>query len=356
MSRRPSPDGPLLVDTLRDVLSPHALDRLTQLDVRRDPGQTCSEEELRAALLRRSLPIYEAVIDFERRCGGTCWPFFGTLDRLGTWTALLDLEAPGRISPPELSIECEGERLLPISAAWGGCDFWMSERGTIFLCDDCDWNPTADSYVILLEREALKWGYPEQPGIVLHWYQQPTMTDEDFPEIERQRRSSDVHLDEPPCPYEEDPQAELDRRLAEAIGLPLFEPATDRWRHVWFDGDRLLFPYYPWRDAERLLRASSMDEIVRIVRAAQEVRPTVLATWRGPWGDAPKPGEPVAARIQAYDYRRDLYGELLFIGEPGEYRVHEIEYEKRISMRRRWQEREKDWDAARSSASRDPSP
>ena len=91
-------------------------------------------------------------------------------------------------------------------------------------------------------------------------------------------------------------------------------------------------------------------------RAAQEVRPTVLATWRGPWGDAPKPGEPVAARIQAYDYRRDLYGELLFIGEPGKYRVHEIEYEKRISMRRRWQEREKDWDAARSSASRDHSP
>ncbi len=202
----------------------------------------------------------------------------------------------------------------------------MSERGTIFLCD-----------------------------VVLHWYQQPTMTDEDFPEIERQRRSSDVHLDEPPCPYEEDPQAELDRRLAEAIGLPLFEPATDRWRHVWFDGSRLLFPYYPWRESKRLLRASSMDEIVRIVRAAQEVRPTVLATWRGSWGDAPKAGETVAARIQAHDLNRSLYGELLFIGEPGDYRVHEVEYEKPISTYFRWQEREKDWDAIRASTPRAPS-
>jgi hypothetical protein len=350
MIRRPSPDGPLLVNSLRDVLSRQAISRLELLDVRRDLQQTCSEEELRAALTHRGLPIYESVLEFERRCGGTFWPLHGTLDRLGTWVAIRNLEWPGRPSPPELLIECEGERLLPISAHRGGCDFWMSEGGIIFFCDDIDWNPTADSYTIFLERESLKWGSPEQLGILLRWYELPTMTEEDFVEIERRLKYADVNVDEPPRPYAEDPQAGFDRRLAEALELPLFEPATDRWRHVWFDGSRLLFPYYPWRESERLLRANDMDDIVRIVRAAQDVRPGVVATWRGPCGEAPKAGEPIAARIQAYDYRRDVYGELLFIGTPGNFRVHEIGYDQRISAFRLWNEREEAWKATRSVA------
>ncbi len=357
MLKRPSPAGPLLVDTLRDVLSPQAIHRLEQLGVRRDLGQTCSEEELRAALLRRGLPIYETVIDFERRCGGIYWPVktYGTLDRLGVWAALLDLEAPGRISPPELSIECQGERLLPISAGWGGCDFWMSEQGTIFLCDEYDWGQTADSYLSFLEREALKWGYSEHPGILLHWHQLPIMTEEDFLQLAWWQQNQDHEEDEPSPAYDQDPHAYLDRRLAEAIGLPLFEPATDRWRHVWLDGSRLLFPRFPWRDSERLLRANDMDELLRIVQLAQEMRPTVLATWRGPRGDAPKPGEPVAARIQAYQIGRGVYGEILFIGTPGNYRAHEIEYEQPIWTGELWHERREAWKAARSRASGDSS-
>lgn len=358
MLKRPSPDGPLLVDTLRDVLSPRAICSLEHLGVRRDSRLTCSEEELRAALLRRGLPIYEAVIDFERRCGGTYWPVetYGTLDRLGVWAALLDLEAPGRSSPPELSIECQGERLLPISAGWGGSDLWMSERGTIFLCDEYDWGPTAASYLTFLEREALKWGYPEHPGILLHWHQMPLMTDEDFLQLAWWQQGRDHEEDEPSPTYDQDPHAHLDRRLAEAIGLPLFVPATDPWRHVWFDGGRLLFPCFPWRDSERLLRANDIDELIRIVRFAQEMRPTLLATWRGPRGDAPEPGEPIAARIQAYQSGRGVYGEILFIGTPENCRVHEVEYEQPIWTGELWRGRERDWRTAYSSASSDRVP
>jgi hypothetical protein len=350
MGQRPSPHGPLLAESLSDVLSPHAIRALTRLDVRRDPNQTCTEEELRAALHQRGLPVYQAVVDFERRCGGTFWPVPGTLDRLGTWAALRELEIPGRIYPPKLSIECQGEQLLPISADRGGCNFWMSDRGTVFLSDDIEEDPIADSYTVFLERVALMWGYPEQPDILLDWYHLPIMTEDDFDEIERRERLSDVNYDEPPRRYGEDPMGAFDQRLAEAVGLPLFAPATDRWRHMWFDGQRLLFPYYHWTGDARLIRADSVDEIARIVRAAVEIRPSVVGTWHGPVGEAPRRDEPVIARMQARDLHRDVYGELLFVGTPGNVRVHEVQYDRPISAFRSWKAREETWNARRSDA------
>jgi hypothetical protein len=352
MKRRgPSPNGPLLVDSLRGLLSPYATRRLEMLDVRRDLHQTCSEEELRAALTRRGLPIYESVLELERRCGGTFWPLYGAFEHLGTWAAIRNLEWPGRPSPPNLLLEYAGERLLPISAHPAGCDFWMSERGAVFLSNDCEEEPMAESCLVFLERELLKCGYPEQLGILLRWFEVPTMTDEDFDEVERLMKREDVNVDELPCPYDQDIEAPLDRRLAEMLGLPLFTPASDRWRHVWFDGDRLLFPCYPWTEPDRLLLAGDMDEIVRIVQAAQRVRPTVVVTWSGECGEPPRPGEHIAARIQARTVHRGLYGELLFVGTPGNYRVHEVEYPERLSLHDMWNERRRAWEARRSPRS-----
>ncbi|MEZ4296112.1 MAG: hypothetical protein R3B70_14155 [Polyangiaceae bacterium] len=343
---RRSPDGPLLVDALRDVLSPQALDRLARLNVRRDPAQTCSEAELRAGLEARGLPVYERVLDFEKRCGGTVWPTstFGTLDRLGTWAALREREGPVSGGRQELSIDYDGRTLVPISADHHASSLWMDQEGTIYLCDDCDWAPTASSAATLLEREALKWGYPEQPHLFLRWRGLPTMTEEDFRLFEHEAAMDLDGAVNPP--YDEEPEATFDCELARALALPVFEAATDPWRRVWFDGVRLLFPHHVWRDEERLLRAGDVEQLLRMLLVAHEVRPSAPAMWRAPCDGPPGPGETVLARVPAYQNRHeDITGEILVIQSPSSLRAHIVTYDTPIAESRAWHARRQAWAA-----------
>lgn len=351
MTRRASANGPLISATLSDVLSEHALRCLDQLDVRRDLTQTVSVEVLRRAMIDKGLPVSDHVLDFESRCGGSCWPFegFACLDRLGAWVGIAARESQGRVLPADLSIEMAGEILVPISAEGGLCSLWMGPQGTVFLCDDIDEAPQADSYRIMLEREALKWGDRDGFTAALCWSGMPTMTDEDFVRFEKIKEEEDAPDDAPHPTYSDDLDEVFDRRLANAVGLPLFGPATDRWRSVWFDGDRLLFPRYPWRESERLLRTKGMNELVELVRAAVAIRPEAVVTWGGSRGDAPRPGEPVVASVPTRAERYgDICADLLFIGTPGNYRVHERPRANPISTARWWQQRREAWRAERA--------
>ena len=336
---------PSWIRALTGTLSPHALGVLERSGARRDPAQTCSTDELTALLRERGLPIFEAALEFERQFGGATWEG----DTFGLCAALrsgVDLRTLAGLAGSDLE-EYLGEPVVPVSFRrhYPRAYYWMNAAGVIYMVNEVEHYPAADSAACFWEREALKKDDPAAPALLLQWSSMPTFTDADWTRFEGGSANDDDDDDAPPTPYDQDPQASLDEAFARAIDLPLFKPATDRWRRVWFDGSRLLFPHSSRRFADRLVRTGDMDEIVRSARAAKEVRPNVLATFQGPLGQAPSSGDPVAVTLLAYEEGKGVVGELVFIGAPGAYRAHLRLHSEPLSLYRLWQEREEAWRA-----------
>lgn len=325
---------------------PHALRVLERLGASRDPARTCSAEVLTTLFHERGLPAFGPVLEFEQRFGGVTWG----KDVFGACCALrsgVDLRTLAGLVGSDLE-DYLGEVFLPISfrSHYPRANYWMNAAGTIYMVHEADSFPVADSAACFWEREALRAGEPGALTLHLKWCAMPTFTEADFARFENRGMETEEENEEaPPAPYDEDPQAVFDASLAAAIDLPLFGPATDRWRRVWFDGKRLLYPHYPWQPADRLVRTLGMDELVPIARAVRAVRSSAVAAFDGPLGDAPGADEPIAAQLLACDEREDLVGELLFIGQPGSYRAHLRRYDQPQSLHRLWQEREEAWQA-----------
>jgi hypothetical protein len=346
-----SPHGELLVDSLGDVLSETALGVLRRAGVRRDAAETCDRSTLERALVERGLPLHASVLEFEARCGGAAAAehrqshLFG-VERLGCWAALRRLEVHNRDQPAgtkaiPLTLEIGGRTLLPISTSVhnAASHLWMDDEGTIYLCDDVEHGGLADSYRHLLEREALKLLADESAALELRWTALPTMTDEDVAAVRRLDEDEDDEDDEDDAQYERNGGAPHDRAFAAAAGFPLFGPGSDRWNQVWFGDGRLLYPKYPWRGDVRVLAAPDLESMIALAQVANRVRPSVAATWRGSFGDAPRPGETVAARLPAYCDREGNVGELAFIAGASGPRVHLERYEAPRSVYRLWEAR-----------------
>jgi hypothetical protein len=346
MSEGPHNAEPSWTRALTGILSPYALGVLERSGARRDPAQTCSIDALTALLRGRRLPVFEAAIELERHFGGVTWEG----DTFGVCAALrsgVDLRTLAGLTGGDLE-EYLGEPVVPIRFREHPprAYYWMNAAGVIHMVNEVEHYPAADSAACFWEREALKKGEPGAPALLLQWSAMPTFTDADWTRFEGGSAGGDEEDDDaPPAQYEQDPQASLDEAFAKVVGLPLFKPATDRWRRVWFDGSRLLFPHYPRRSADRLVRAGNMDDLVRLARAAKEVRPNVLATYKGPLEQAPSSDEPVAVTLLAYEEGKDVVGELLFTGTPGAYRAHLRLHNEPLSLYRLWQEREEAWRA-----------
>ncbi len=82
-------------------------------------------------------------------------------------------------------------------------------------------------------------------------------------------------------------------------------------------GPRSSTPIIPWQIADRLVRTAALDDLTRAARAALEVRSSVAVAYRGPLGEAPRPGEPVAAKLPVFDEEGGIEGDLLVVGAPG---------------------------------------
>ena len=335
------------VAAMTDILSPHALRVFERLDLSRDLAATCPGDELVALMHRRGLPVHEPVLEFERRFGGVTWG----KDLFGTCAALrsgVDLRTLAGLVGGDLE-DYLREVFVPISfrSYYPRANYWMNAAGVIYMVHEADSFPVADSAACFWEREALRADAPGALELRLRWCDVPAFTDADFERFER--RTADTAEDDddeaPPEPYDQDPQAVFDVSFAAAIDLPLFPAATDRWRRVWFDGERLLYPHHPWQPADRLARAPNMDEIVRMAVAARAVRASVLAAFRGPLGQPPAPGETIVAELLASDERGDIAGDLLFIGQPGSYRAHLRSYDQPRNIQDLWQQRELAWQA-----------
>jgi hypothetical protein len=342
--------------SLQGTLTPAAARTLERAGAHRDPARTCSPEELAALLQKSGLPVYNTVLELERLFGGVTWG----KDTFGACAALRsgkDLRTLAGLVGGDLA-DYLGETFIPISFRehLPRAYHWMNAAGVIYLVHEADSFPAADSAACFWEREALKAWDPAGLEIRLRWLAMPSFTDEDFEHFEPppgHEDESDEDEDEddaPPALYADDPQAPLDARLAEVASLPVFEAASDRWRRVWFDGDRLLYPPHPWQPADRLVRAASMDGLVQMACAALAARPGVVALYRGPLGDPPAADEPIVARLPAVDEGNQILGDLLFAGAPGRCRAHLARREQPIALRDLWERRREAWEARRSGA------
>lgn len=349
MSEPPVERSLLLSVSLAGVLSPHAVRVFERLGVRRDPARTCSEGELAGLLRDHGLPVFDAVLEFERLYGGTPWG----KDTFGACAALRsgkDLRTLAGLVGSDLRDHL-GEVFVPISFRehLPRALFWMNAAGAVHLVHEADSFPAADSAACFWEREVLKAPNPAAQELRLRWATLPTGTDADFQRFEARAREDEDGEDEedgsPPPEYADDPQALLDERLAGLLDLPVFDLATDRWRRVWFGGTRLLYPHHPWQIADRLVRTATLDELAHVARAALEVRPSVAVAYRGPLGEAPHPGEPVVAKLPVFDEEGGIEGDLLVVGEPGLHRVHLARHEQPRSLQDLWDEREAAWEA-----------
>ncbi len=351
--------------TQTDLLSPEAVRALTAKGVLRDPARAAAAEggspdaldddDLRALLREKGLPVFESVLDLERRCGGVLWG----KDTFGAGVALrsgFDLRTLAGLVGSDLRDEL-GEDVVPVSfrSDLPRALFWMNEAGRLYLSHEADTFPAAESLACFWEREALKADDRLGCELRLHWSALPTGTDSDFLRFEaRSDDDSDDDNDDDSDGdegdgdgakptfrrYEDDPQRVIDERLAGALGLPLFASATDVWRRVWFDGDRLLYPHHPWQPAERLVRARDMGALARMAAAIAEVRPTALVIYEGPVGAPPAPGEPVIARLPAGEDASAATSELLFVGMGDTCRAHLVRRAEPWTVHDAWRARE----------------
>jgi hypothetical protein len=328
-------------------LSECAMQLLLQTGMRQDPEKTCSEEQLRRRLQELGLQACESAIAFERDFGGMIWDW----NLWGTYAALLGRTSEDlwRIAFYRKQEIYHGEPLLPVGVFdWSDPSkaivaHWISREGWI-LFDTQDYlYPVAESATCFIEREALRRGLAYKgPRAVLGWREIPTGTAEDFAALGGDSGEPDDDVEFEPR-YLSDPQRLLDQQLAEALGLPLYCPASDTCMHVWYDGSNLLFPYERWLTASRVLRANTTEDLVRMVLVAVSMCPTAGVTWEGPLGEAPRPGEEIAAKIASIEGGK-WRGHLLVVGQPGHYRMHERLFDKPLYVARLWEARREEWE------------
>jgi len=315
---------------------------------------TCSEEELRRRLQDLGLPVYDAALRFEHCFGGMVWKW----NIWGTYAALLE-RTPEKLwcaTTYNAQEQYHGEPLLPVGVIEQGdrnkgmVQHWISREGWILLDSEIGIVPVAESATCFFEREVLRERVEDRPTAILRWRALPTGGPEDFlhfalPDAEPDEPDDDDSNEDLEPEYQEDPQRQLDERLAAMASIPLHGAASDRCMYVWYDGSRLLFPYDSWRSDERRVSAATMDDIVRILAAAASIRPTVSVIWQGQLGQAPEPGEEVTLELASIDEKENWRGHLLVVGRGGAYRVHERLFEKPLSLARLWEARREEWEA-----------
>lgn len=289
----------------RGLLSDRALAELEHMKVVRDPAKTCDAQTLRRVLEERGLPVYQSVLQFEERCGGV----HGSGDRagyMGTFAVLplFDVRwsrSPGEHVQHDRVMSYQGRLLLPITH---GCvsEYWMDENGVIYFVDEDvdECSPDTVSYVHFLEQWAL-WNNKERLGAACQRFV-----------IKRSVGSA----------------------IANALDLPCHLRASDGYSTWWIrDADYVIdrferyFCYATRR--ETIVQLASMDDVVGAVRTATAQDPQLRMDWHGPNGPPPAAGEPIVARVGWHDYRvPEAVGEILFIGSPGNFRVHRYYHEK----------------------------
>lgn len=211
--RSPAGEGVRASELLGDLLSPRASRILDELDLRRDPSLTCSRAELRRLLEERGLPVYESALELEERAGGL---LLARMTQLGTFAVLLrypDLRASDLIV-------FEGRPLLPVDASEIP-SLWIDEAGVLYVGDRGEGSgdpaegfcaPIYASYVKMFERFALQ----REP----HWSSEPRLLRGQSHHLEIWGKAGDA--------------------VAEALGIPLFPPASDQFVRVWFDEPSLV--------------------------------------------------------------------------------------------------------------------
>jgi hypothetical protein len=285
----------------------------------------------------------------------------------GTYAALLE-RTPENLwctTTYNAQEQYHGEPLLPVGvSAHSDCakrfvNYWISRDGWILLDIREGVFPVAESTTCFFEREALRRALVHnRPRAILRWREIPMGTAEDFARFEDRNSGPDEDDSEPDDDsdvdfeprYLSDPQRLLDQQLAEALGLPLYQPACDSCMHIWYDGSRLVFPYEFWETANRVLHGNSTEDVACMIVAAASVCPTIGVIWEGPLGEAPRPGEEVAARVASICRNEQWRGHLLVIGRPANYRVHEQLFEKPLYIARVWEARREEWEATRNNA------
>jgi hypothetical protein len=340
-------------------LSQAAMQLLLGTGMRRDEDKTCSEQALRRQLRELGLPAYESAIAFELSFGGMVWRrnIWGTCTALNGCTA----ENLWRNAQYHEQAKYHGVPLLPVGISErsndnnkGRIEHWISRDGWILLDPGTGYPliPLAESAMCFFEREALRQGLVHnRPRAILRWREIPTGTPQDFTRFVSNGKESvdsdesDDDDDEIEPRYLSDPQRPIDQQLAETLGLPLYGPASDRCMHVWYDGSGLVFPYRFWESTDRVLHWNRAEDLASMITAAAKLCPMAGVIWEGPLGEAPRPGEDIAAKVASVSEHEEWRGHLLVIGRPGDYRVHEQLFDKPVYIARLWEARREEWEA-----------
>jgi hypothetical protein len=290
-------NGPRWSELLRDLLSTRAIDILERADLRRDPTLSCDPEKLREVLLDRGLPVYDAVLEYERRIGSV-------LETIGLFDRCTRRRAP--LTPDNLPRY--GDRILFPIGLWIDpyyrqepdddiYDYLMDAEGTCYLRDreDSAIRAISERHVALIERYAFGW---------------------DFHRTARPHESSSRWRHE----VEAYPQS-LAARVAESVHAAPFPPATDRYGGVWAGNDVVI----QCASHANTVRAqlAHFEDAVRVIQAVYAARPKAVVTWSShDYGSPPEPDEPIAHSLPAYGYQGRDDGEFLIIGTKGKYRLH----------------------------------
>lgn len=293
--RHLSQEGPKASESLRAVLSDHAIYVLDTLDRRRDPAFTCPSDQLRAMLTERGLPVYEEVLKLEVLAGGIS---FSQENPWGTFATLADMERRAPLRREDLRVY-QGRVLLPVQT---NCDIekWMDERGTIYhahaITGVCV--PAHNSFVQAFERLA----FLEESLAVGRSVPDPRFG--------------------PPRPFSVRVSNSLmGEVLAKCLGVPLFPPASDEYTAIWFrEGILIQENRVELPRCVTEVHTESVDDAVRAMQAIIAEEPRAIVRWTGRGGVA-RSDEPVVLRIPYFDQNGEQDGEILVHGSPGGYRV-----------------------------------
>lgn len=291
---------------LHDRLSPRTIEILDRANLRRDPALSCDAEKLRQLLLRRNLPVYGPVLEYERRIGSV----FETV-------ALFDAGVRGRtpLTPDSLP-RYDDRRLMPVGY-WTDphyeeepdddlYDYLMDECGVCYLKDreSGDTRPIAESYLALIERHAFS----------LNFQQTACLREGSS----RWRHEVEIYPEQ------------LAGTIADTMNVPAFAPATDTYGGIWERND-VVIQCCSHANTVRV-RTAHFEGAVCAIQAAYTVKPRAVVRWSShDYGSPPLPGEPIAHRLPAFGYRGEEDGEFLVIGTVGRYRLHRTKGDARAS-------------------------
>ncbi|AUX20444.1 uncharacterized protein SOCEGT47_009130 [Sorangium cellulosum] len=290
------PEQPRASLSLHDVLSEHAVAALDRLDVRRDPAGTCAPRELARMLTERGLPVHEPVLELEARAGGVT---LGGKTPLVTYRALSAHPDFGRSE----ALVCGEELLLPIDGS-GMLEFWMDREGTIYRGwpESPPWDPEDSgfcapiyaSYTTMFERFA----FQREP-----WWGMSAGLDDGY------RCSLTIH------------GRSLGDALAQALEVPAFRPAWDRFARIWHDRtahiEEANVPGYRAHTRADLL---STDQLVRALEVMAPVMAQAPLSIGLPEHAAAQPGEREIRRFRCLR-PGDRPVDVLVHGGPGKYRI-----------------------------------